>query len=355
VFRKTVEARLGRGRGAVVLDHDLLERNGIAGTGPLARVKFERWLAGQGLDALRAGAGEAQRWTRLPVFVVGALEEPLTRRAGLALPERVFAALGRIPLPRGVEPLPVAIWMLPERWTPLQGAELFAWLKEFSAALAAAGEGLAAGRGYALNLVLGRSDVHDEGSGAVLNYTDQALALRAAEFVAACHTGRTLDWALAAGRGVHRQGRFHSLGIAPLAPESLGDGRGALERALERSRVLWPTAVPARTHSEWVGCAVIGARRDDPLPESLDGWNRVAPIEGGASPPGCWLCRLAFGLEPRDLLGAEDWRRHYSGMPSRHRGGLHAEAARAELPDPLGRPSIVESKSDAEQAPFLLP
>lgn len=345
-FRELIRARLGQGSGSVVLDQDLLERSGMAAGGPFSRANFERWLAWQALEALRAGGAERRVRARFPIFVVGFLTEPLMRRGALELPAQLSAALGRITLPRGMEPLPIALWLLPDRWTPLQGAELFAWLKEFAGALDTAGEELEARRGYTLNLVLGRSEIHGPESGGVLNHSDHALALRAAEFITACHTTRALDWALAVGRGMHRHGRFHSLGIAPLPPPAQRGGRDALAQALLGSQVLWPTESPTHHSVAWVGRAVIGVRVDDPPEEPLEGWDRVTPIEEAVDPPGRWLCRLAFGLEPRDLLGAEDWRGHYRRLPTERRRELHGVPTGAELPDPLARPAIDEIEQD---------
>lgn len=341
-FAERLEERVGRNAGAVLLDLDTLERAGLTRTGPLGRASFEHWLSIRAHEAIRASTSGEGGWARFPVFVVGSLNEPLARKHGLGLPERLRAAIARIPLPRGVEPLPIGIWLVPGRWTPLEGAELFAWLKEFAATLAKLDEDAAHERGYALNLLLGRSDVDAPASTGALSRPDHDLAARAAEFVAACHRCRTLDWVLAAGRGRHRHDRFHALGIAAIATDEGRDETSALADAKARSRILWPTSTPTTPSDEWIARAILGARA-----APLDGWDRVAPL-GRMSPPDRWLCRLAFGLDVRDVVGALDWRAHYRRLPEALRRELHAEPDAAHLPDPLERP---EAPEPTERAP----
>lgn len=337
MFVDTLEARLGEDRAAGILDLDLLERNGLERNGPFSRANFERWLAEQALEAVRAGAADSESRTRFPIFVVGALDQSLPRRSGLGLPARIRRALGRITLPRGVEPLPVAIWTLPERWTPLQGAELFAWLKEFTAALGAPD---VTSQEFSLSLLLGRSGLHAPEAGDCLSHSDHGLARQAAEFIAACHTTRALDWALAAGRGLHRRGRFYSLGIAPIAQGHTGDD-GPWLTARRQSPVLWPTSPPTNAREERVAHGLLGIRHHALTPEALHGWERVPPIDDGADPSRQWLCRLAFGLEPRNLLGAADWREHYLRLPVERRRELHSVADAADWADPLDSPTAV--------------
>lgn len=354
-FVKTLEARVGRDSGAVVLHRDALERNGVSRTGPLGRASFERWLSERALAALRRGTVGAEGRARFPIFVVGSLDEALARRHGMELPERLRGAIGRISLPRGVEPLLVGIWLLPDRWTPLEGAELFAWLKEFAASLADMERESERRRGYTLDLVLGRSDVQAPAVPGRLSRPDHDLATRAAEFVAACHACRTLDWVLAAGRGLHHHGRFHSLGITWMGATASHADPGTVTDALDRSQVLWPTAAPTERRDEWVARAVLGVGTDDPLAAQLEGWDRVALLLPATSRFGAWLCRLAFGLNARDLIGCENWRAHYRRMPAELRRELHSSAAASELPDPLERPAPPVEEEAAESDRPLLP
>jgi len=331
-----LETRLGGGRAAVVLDLDLLERNGLEREGPFSGANFERWLADHALEALRSSAIRSETRTRFPVFVVGALEEPFPRRAGLGLPTRIRRALGRLAMPRGLEPIPVAIWTLPDRWTPLLGAELFAWLKEFAAVLGAP-EG--SSHDYALSFILGRSGHHAPALGDRLSHSDHALAERVAEFIAACHTTRVLDWVFAAVRGLQRRGRFCSLGIAPVTVEGRPGDEEPWLRALNESAILWPTSPPAHAREERVAHGLLGVRHNASVPERFHGWERISPVDDAAVPSTPWICRLGWGLEPRNLLGASNWREHYLRLPIERRRELHVMRGAVDWADPLDAPT----------------
>jgi hypothetical protein len=316
-----------------VLDLTELRRLGLAAPelGPLARTSFERALAERICESLRSAHGAAEHH-RFVIGIVALLEDAVAARHAVALIPYLEGALARVALPRGTEPALVAVHVLRDRWTPLEAAGLYAWLKEFGAALhlgAQRNDGL---RGYTLASVIG----HGDSRHATRLSTREQVAAIAADFLTVCLCSRMLDAVLAQRRGRALNGRFSAFGIAPWS-EVGGDP----ERAVGLSDVRLPLDPLAHGHGETALLrASVGSDR------APDGWERVDGCTGARIDRG-WLVQMATNLSITDLAGAREWRAHYAALSPAERAEVHGIRAAAGWPDPFDQ---LDERAQAEAA-----
>jgi hypothetical protein len=270
------------------------------------------------------------------VTVVAPLCEEPARRYSVAILPYVQNAFRRMMLPASLEPSIVGVSVLPELWSSREAAELFAWLKEFGGVLRA--QDRPASPRYTLATVIGRARATDPETDAPSTDPNVELARAAAEFAAACQTSGLVDWVRDTERGRPGRPHFHSYGITPL-----DDPEQRIQAEL--SEVLWPVLRDVRPRSgRAVLRALVGsARFAEPY---LEAWERV-PAVPVATGERAWLLRMAGGLDPADLLGAEEWRFRYERMPASVRSALHGIPEAVAWPDPLALP-VTESTADAE-------
>ncbi|HEX6040231.1 hypothetical protein [Longimicrobium sp.] len=328
-FLRALRARLGDNPTVGVLDFRELRAGGFppAPASFLGQVKFERWLADRATDVLRASGAVRSAHGKFLVTVVGLLCEESSRRYSVSVLPYIQNAFRRIALPAGIEPSIVGVSVLPERWTSLEAAGLFAWLKEFNGALRLAGRpGMPR---YTMATVIARARATDRDEEEAVTEPETELARAAAEFTAACHTSGVVDWARANERGRANGTHFHTYGITSLSESDL-------RVQVELSQVLWPVLRDVRPRSgRAVTRALVGA--SDFAEPYLEGWERIpaARVAGGRA----WLLRMAAGLQPEDLIGAEEWRFRYDRLPVATRASLHGIHEALDWPDPLTRPA----------------
>lgn len=336
-FLGAFRQRLQEHPAVAVLDWRDLESGGFppARGSFLGQIRFERWLADRAKEVLRAPGAVRNARGRFLVTVVALLSEEPARRHSVAILPYVQNALGRLLLPT-LEPSIVGVSVLPERWSSREAAELYAWLKEFGGVLRAQDHPTIPR--YTLATVIGRARAADPETAAPRTDPEAELARAAGEFVAACQTSGLVDWVRAAERGRPERPHFHSYGIAPL------DNTEQRIQA-ELSDVLWPVLRDVRPRSgRAVLRALVGeARFAEPY---LEAWERVpaAPSTAGER---AWLLRMAGGLDPADVLGAEEWRFRYERLPESVRSVLHGIPEAVAWPDPLALP-VSEPTLDAE-------
>jgi hypothetical protein len=342
-FIRAFRARLGDHPAVRVLDFRELRSGGFPPEQGsfLGQVKFERWLADRAAEVLSVSGAVRSARGRFLVTVVGLLSDEPSRRYSISVLPYIQNAFRRMMLPADIEPSIVGVSVLPERWTSLEAAGLFAWLKEFSGVLR-----LPARPGtprYTMATVIGRARATDRDADEPHTNPDVELARAAAEFTAACHTSGVVDWVRANERGRTNEKHFHTYGIAALT-------EAELRVQVELSRVLWPVLRDLRPRSgRAVTRALVGgAEFAEPY---LEGWDRV-PAAPTTSTERAWLLRLAGGLEPADLIGAEEWRFRYERLPLGTRASLHGIAQALDWPDPLARP--VTTTPTAEPEPVLV-
>ena len=356
-FVDALDERLGGGSYRV-LPLAELRRAGLEATAAsaLRRIELERFLARE-IAALVGGPGALAPRARMNVFIVGGLSEPWGRRHAYTLPLIIGGALSRVALPRAMHPTLVGVWSLPAVWSPADGAELFAWLKEFARAVRpwhddAAGHGSAdaMAAGYTLATVIGRSDAHERALGRAVPLDDAGLLATAAELVAACCSSRLIDWALAL-----RRGRMDATGFSAFGIEARATGgfpvaweAGAPEG---ESRILWPVDPPARTERTLVAHRAIAGMGVEPG-GTREEWD-VVEATGAASTMG-WLVQMAHGLDPSELLGARHWRRFYTLLAEEQRRAAHTVPEALAWPDPLEPPRDARIERVLEAAPPLL-
>jgi hypothetical protein len=290
---------------------------------------------------------------RLPLFIVGNLSEAAGRRHAWSLLPVLYGALSRVALPRGVDAVIAGIWTLPAVWSPADGAELFAWLKELARGLGAplAGNGSGSQAGYALAAILGRSDAHELGPGRAVARGDVGLMTRAAELVAACCATRLLDWVAAVRRGRPHAHGLLGFGIEALSLEAFH--ADSLTSSLESSRILWPVDAHARpAGTAELARAIAGSVRLDE--KRLAGWDRVDSTESGGIPHRGWLVQMAHGLEPRHIIGVQHWRRFYTLLSREQRRVAHTVPEAVDWPDPLELRRAAHVTVESNDAPPML-
>lgn len=393
-FLRAFHARVGNHPAVGVLDFRALKAGGfpLNDGGPLPRSQFERWLADRAAQCLRASGAIRAARGRFLVTVVSLLCEEPSRRHSIAVLPYIDSALRRIGLPAGLEPSILGVSVLPERWTALQAAGLFAWLKEFHGVLGVdsfihaangskggeAGNGAngAAGNGggqanvsgevpaaehepdaraeaagtlgtsggngrgpalrraapprYTAAVMVGRARAADYEVEEARSDPDRALARAAGEFVAACQCTQVVDWLQGAERGRRRGPAFHAFGISPLTPEV------EVGAQVELSQVLWPVSLADhRRNGRTVTRALVGdAIHSEPF---LEEWERVPSVASPGRPDRSWLLRVAGGLHPADVIRAEEWRTRYLSLPEARRRSLHGIPGAEAWPDPFER------------------
>lgn len=328
-FLRTLRARLGDAPAVRVLDFRELRSGGFPPERGsfLGQMKFERWLGERVADALGAPGAVRSARGRFLVTIVGLLCEESARRHSVGILPYVQSAFRRLMPAAGIDPAILGVSVVPERWTSLEAAGLYAWLKEFSGVLRRAPR--PGTPRYTLATVIARACATDRDVREPQTPPDIELARSAAEFTAACQTSGVVDWIRAGDRGRMDDMRFHAYGIAPLTDSEL-------RVQVELSRVLWPVLRDLRPRSgRLVARALVGrAQFAEPF---LEGWERVP-----ASPPPAveraWLLRMARGLSPSDLVGAEEWKFRYDRLPLAARISLHGITEALEWPDPLALP-----------------
>ena len=343
VFVRTLKRSLGDAPTVAILDLAELRRAGLPGksAGALDRLRFENEIASRAAECLRAAEGAEATRSRFLVVIVAFLNELVARQHAVALLPLVEGALRRIAFPRSVEPSIVGIHLLPDRWTALEGASLFAWLKEFHYALRLSATGQVPARSYAMAAAIGRSDTDSAGTGHRLGYGEDEMASAAAEFVAASLHCRVLDEVLAARRGRKRQARFDAFGIEPL------NGDDSFDEAVARSRVLWPVAPLARPGTSGGLLQAVAGRSDPP-----SGWTSVDGCETDGSP--AWAIQVASGLSATDTIGAEVWRSHYLTLSAEERREIHGIPAAVDWPDPFDDHARQPAQGESGAPPFQL-
>jgi hypothetical protein len=259
-----------------------------------------------------------------------------------------------------MHPTLVGVWSLPAVWSPADGAELFAWLKEFARAVrparhdspggADAGAATTLTAGYTLATVIGRSDAHERALGRAVPLDDAGLLAKAAELVAACCSSRLIDWALALRRGRMDATGFSAFGIEARATGGVPPAwdAGAPEG---ESRILWPIDPPARSDRALVAHRAVAGMGVEPGGPRAE-WD-VVEATGAASTMG-WLVQMAHGLEPSELLGARHWRRFYTLLAPEQRRAAHTVPEALAWPDPLEPPRDARIERVLEAAPPLL-
>lgn len=337
-FMRAFRTRLGEHPAVSVLDFRELRAGGFPPEPGsfLGQVKFERWLADRAAEILSASGAVRSAGGRFTITVVGLLGEAPSRRYSISVLPYIQNAFRRMMLPADMEPSIMGVSVLPERWTSLEAAGLYAWLKEFSGVLC-----LPPHPGtprYSMATVIGRAHATDRESREPRTDPDVELARAAAEFTAACQTSGVIDWVRANERGRTNERHFHAYGITALT-------EAEVRVQVELSRVLWPVLRDLRPRSgRAVMRALVGAA---PFAEPyLEGWERV-PAAPTTSTQHAWLLRLAGGLTPADLIGAEEWQFRYDRLPIGTRAALHGIPQALDWPDPLARP-VTSSTADPE-------
>ncbi len=343
LFTQTLRARLDDNPAVDILDLPRLRELSLPsrGAGLLAQADFERELAAGIVRCLRAASGSRLARTRFVLLVVAFLSEPEARKASVALLPRLNGALQRVAFPPWVEPVVVGIHILPDRWSPVEGAGHFAWLKEFSHALRRGRDQSTAGgmRGYGLAALLGRSDADVPKGGRSLNFSDHQLAAAAAEFVAASLCSRSLDWILTATRG--RQdlsGLFVSFGVTAVSPPQLP------ESLVTHSRVLWPVP-PPRERAVLRGAALRG--------EGPSGWDAIDLLRAPRGVDG-WLLQVGLGLDPVDLVGVDAWRRCYRALSNDEQEALHGITGASRWPEPFSLRAVPAAAAEPDAVSLQL-
>lgn len=319
-IRARLDSRLGRDPSVAVVGLQDLTQSDHAGElpGALERVRIERTLADRVRVALEKAHAHADG-RRLVVAVMAVLSDPEARRQAVWVLPMIESALRRVALPRSMDPALVGIHILPRHWTPLQGAGLYAWLKEFTRLISAPDS--IPRRGYTLPLVVGHSDHDAAGGGSRIAFPEHELCISSADFAAACFQLQIVDEVMAWQRGQNRRDPFSAFGIAPFR-----DFADAEQGALG-SRILWP-----------VDASIRPARDKEVLKLSTANisqeWRQVG---GSASAQATdqWAIQIACGLHPEDIIGAEMWRTHYLGLAEEERRALHGIADAADWDDPL--------------------
>jgi hypothetical protein len=340
-FLAAFRRRLGAHPSVAVLDwRDLVDGGFPPPHGSfMRRMRFERWMADRVDEVLAAAGAVRNARGRFLVTVVGLLSEAQSRRHAVEVLPYVHFAFPRINA-AGLEPTLVGVTALPQRWSALQAAELFAWLKEFSGVLRANPHpGVPR---YTLATLIGRARALDREEEEPKTDADVELARAAAEFAAACHTSALVDWVRGTERGRPGAPHFHSYGIMPL-------NEAEARVQAELSQVLWPVLRDLRPRS---GRAVLralvgGADFAEPY---LEAWERI-PTAPAGDRARAWLLRMAGGLDPADVVGAEEWRSRYLRMPADLRAALHGVPEAAGWPDPLAAPA---SRSTIDPEPAAL-
>lgn len=340
-FLTTFRRRLGGHPAVTVLDWRDLAEGGFPPPHDsfMRRMRFERWVADRVDEVLAASGAVRNARGRFLVSVVGLLSEARSRRHAVEVLPYLHFAFPRINS-AGLEPTLVGVTALPQRWSALQAAELFAWLREFSGVLRAKPHpGVPR---YTLAMLIGRGRALDRDEVEPKTDADVELARAAAEFAAACHSSALVDWVRGTERGRPGAPHFHSYGILPLS-------EAEVRIQAESSQVLWPVL---RDHHPRSGRAVLralvgGADFAEPY---LEAWERIptAPAADGAR---AWLLRLAGGLDAADVVGADEWRSRYLRLPPELRVALHGVPEAAGWPDPLAAPA---SRSTIDPEPAAL-